>query len=661
MNKLKLYTAFHLNLAYSSIEEEQRQEVIQKCYWPLLRIARKLKLPFGIEATGYTLQSIKAIDPSWTDELKRLVTEGNCEFIASGYSQLIGPIVPPEVNAANLRLGNQVYKRLLGLHPEAVLVNEQAYSAGLVRHYLDAGYKAMLMDWDNPACMHPEWCPEYRYLPQRACGQDGSEIPLIWTNSIAFQEFQRYAHGELDRAEYLSYLARHLGSSDRTFPIYCNDIEIFNFRPGRYHTEAILKEDEWARIEDIFQTLLSDDRFVFIKPMQSLDLINLPAAGNRLHLESSGQPIPVKKQSKYNITRWAVTGRDDVAINSACRRIYEALISDPSAGDEKWTELCYLWSSDFRTHITQSRWSAYKERLGRFEREVCACGKKDFAPMNALGSSSPSKENCTCMRNGRYLVVQTKSLKVNLNLMKGASIDGLWFKDISDEPLCGTLPHGYYDDINWGADYYTGHLILETPGRHKITDLSPVDPEIESLDDRMRIIGVIPTSLGPIKKSIDIFYESPKLGLNYHLDWKTSPIGSLRLGNITLNPEAFQKKTLFYRTKNGGYEYERFPLNDIDVEHGKSVSLLVSATNGIGLTNGIVEIGDAEKLLITEVDMSATSPIGLITCKDVGDNYFCRLALSLLEVDETCKNRDPASEFQRSVCILLSARSVQQI
>lgn len=654
---LKLYTAFHLNLAYSSIEEEQRPVVIRDCYWPLLRIARELDLPFGIEATGYSLEAIEAIDPSWISELRRLVADGRCEFIGSGYSQLIGPIVPPEVNAMNLRLGNQVYKRLLGLQPEAALVNEQAYSAGLVRHYLDAGYKAMLMDWDNPACMHPEWSPEYRYLPQIACGQDGSEISLLWTNSIAFQEFQRYAHGEMDRAEYMSYLSRHLGSSDRAFPIYCNDIEIFNFRPGRYHTEAILKEDEWARIEDIFQMLVSDDRFVFIKPIQSLDLISLPAAGNRLHLESSGQPIPVKKQSKYNITRWAVTGRDDVGINSACRRIYEALISDPSAGDEKYRELCYLWSSDFRTHITQSRWSAYKERLSGFEKEVCACDKKDIASARTKGTSRPSQESCTCMHKGRYLMVQTKSLKVKLNLMKGASIDGLWFKGLSDKPLCGTLPHGYYDDINWGADYYTGNLILETPGQHKITDLSPVDPAIESLDDRMRILSVIPTSLGPIKKSIDIFYELPKLGLNYNLDWKTSPIGSLRLGNITLNPDAFQKKTLFYRTKNGGYEYERFALDDIEVEHGKSVSLLVSATNGIGLTNGIIEMGDAQKILVTEVDMSATSPIGLIACKNVGNSYFCRLALSLLEVDETCKNRNPASGFQRSVGILLYAHS----
>ena len=53
-----LYNFFHLNLAYSAIEEEDRAKVIDNCYWPLLRIARKRALPFGIELSGYTLEII---------------------------------------------------------------------------------------------------------------------------------------------------------------------------------------------------------------------------------------------------------------------------------------------------------------------------------------------------------------------------------------------------------------------------------------------------------------------------------------------------------------------------------------------------------------------------------------------------------------------------
>ena len=33
------FAFFHLNLVFSSIEEERRDEVIARCYWPLLRLA----------------------------------------------------------------------------------------------------------------------------------------------------------------------------------------------------------------------------------------------------------------------------------------------------------------------------------------------------------------------------------------------------------------------------------------------------------------------------------------------------------------------------------------------------------------------------------------------------------------------------------------------
>jgi hypothetical protein len=109
-----------------------------------------------------------AADPSWLARLRSLVTDGPCEFIGSGYVQLIGPLVPAEVNAANLRLGNTAYEWMLGARPDIALVNKQAYSAGLIGHYIDAGYRAIIMEWDNPASAHPEWPPEWRYLPQVA-------------------------------------------------------------------------------------------------------------------------------------------------------------------------------------------------------------------------------------------------------------------------------------------------------------------------------------------------------------------------------------------------------------------------------------------------------------------------------------------------------------
>ncbi len=73
---LNLYTFFHLNLVYSSIEEEKRVEVIEKCYWPLLRLVENTNLPIGIELTGYSLEQILDIAPGWVRKLRELITSG---------------------------------------------------------------------------------------------------------------------------------------------------------------------------------------------------------------------------------------------------------------------------------------------------------------------------------------------------------------------------------------------------------------------------------------------------------------------------------------------------------------------------------------------------------------------------------------------------------
>ena len=155
MSKLRLFSIFHLNLMYSSVEEELRPEIVEKCYWPLVHLSKKHGIPLGIEISGYTLETVSNIDPEWIDEIRSLFKRGGCELIGSGYAQIIGPLVPPEVNSANLRIGNQVYRDLVGVQPEIALVNEQAYSAGLLGHYLDNGYKAVVMEWDNPSRFHP--------------------------------------------------------------------------------------------------------------------------------------------------------------------------------------------------------------------------------------------------------------------------------------------------------------------------------------------------------------------------------------------------------------------------------------------------------------------------------------------------------------------------
>ena len=99
---LNLYSFFHLNIAYSAIEEEDRPHVIEKCYWPLLKLVAKHDFKFGIELSAYTLETILSIDPKWIKEFSRLILKGSCELIGCGYSQIIGPLVPAEITIKNL-------------------------------------------------------------------------------------------------------------------------------------------------------------------------------------------------------------------------------------------------------------------------------------------------------------------------------------------------------------------------------------------------------------------------------------------------------------------------------------------------------------------------------------------------------------------------------
>ncbi len=637
--ELNLFSIFHLNLAYSSIEEDQRPEVIRNCYWPLLRMAKELGLPFGIEAAGFTLETVAAIDPSWIGELKRLIDEGPCEFVGSGYSQIIGPLVPAEVNAANLRIGNRVYRELLGIQPGIALVNEQAYSAGLIRHYLDNGYRGIVMEWDNPSRFHPGWNPEWRYHPQVACGLQGEEIPLLWNRSIAFQKFQRYVHGEMEIDEYLEYLASHVSGDARVMSLYGNDVEIFDFRPGRYHTEAALGgESEWGRIGRLFDALSGDSRFRLVLPRETLDMIELSGAGNRISLESPEDPVPVKKQGKYNITRWAVTGRNDLEVNTTCWRIYEILKSSEQASEEDWKELCYLWSSDFRTHITEKRWVDFRTRLHDMETRVCSAGSA-----SGMWGKMPVSHLPTAVRKGKTrrernnLFVETDDIYLQLNCRRGLAFEALRFSQCGRTSLCGTLPHGYFDDIGWGADFYTGHLVLEAPGRPKITDLNPVEPEVLQLESSIVIRGSVQTDLGSVYKEITVYLDVPRVDLEYRLHWSLRPAGSLRLGHIALNPEAFDYDSLFYSTHNGGSREEMFGLHGVDVDHGRAISFLVSASGGIGVTEGLARIGDGERHLRIDVDKTASAAIGLVTCHRVGATYFGRVSFSLSEMDDTTK------------------------
>ena len=130
--KKNLFLFFHLNMFFSSIKETDRIHVIKKCYWPILNIAEKNNIKIGLEISGQSLEVIKKLDVKWIKKIKSLIKRKLVFIIGSGYSQIIGPLVPYKLNNYNYRIGNEVYKKILNVKPETLLINEHSFSKSLV-------------------------------------------------------------------------------------------------------------------------------------------------------------------------------------------------------------------------------------------------------------------------------------------------------------------------------------------------------------------------------------------------------------------------------------------------------------------------------------------------------------------------------------------------
>jgi hypothetical protein len=639
------FLIFHLNLAYSSIEVEARAEVIRRCYHPLLDLAEQAGIPLGVEMTGWTLRQIEQIDPLWVARLRRLLVAGQCELVGSGYAQIIGPLVPAILNQHNQRLGCDDYMSLLEVRPQLALVNEMAYSDALPGLYRQAGYRGMVMDRDNVRLALGLDDADYEAVPSHALGSDGGNLPVLWTDSILFQKLQRIAHGDIPLQDYLDYFRRRAASARRPLAVYCNDAEIFDFRPGRYRDEANLHlEGEWGRIVRLLELLGREHAVNWLLPGAALDASLAMLSDAPRRLTSAGQPVPVKKQAKYNISRWAVTGRNDIWLNSLCHRILGRY--DQTSSDEHWRNLCELWASDLRTHLTERRWRQVVADVARLVSP--ALHAPDLEPLEqpvgvtrlAAGES---------VRLGEYLLqadadlihlrIAGPGLNLTLNIRRGATCHALAFASHDHVAVLGTLPHGYFERIDLGADFYTGGLIVELPGQQRrVTDLERVVPAFWLDGDLLCMRVKLQTPLGELEKTWRIAGESLELGFRFSGWPETAKV--VRVATMTILPEAFGA-SLAVACHNGGESADWFPL-DRDIDHGHAASPLVSATTGFGATSGRLWLGDARRGVELAWDPASCAAMPMLIHRRALPGALTRIMYSLGELDETWHPRaDP--------------------
>ena len=368
MSPLRLFTAFHGNLDFSALPDADRAIVIARCYWPLLRLPEELGIPIGFELSARTLRTLEAEDPEWVKRFRGLAERGLVEPIGSGWAQIVAPLAPTVVNRANLRLGRLAYEQLLGFAPETWYVSEQTWSDGLVSLYREIGAKRVIMEWNNPASHQPA-LRGLRCRPARLHDPEGAAPGLLWNDSIVFQKVQRIAHGEVPFEDLAVLLDRLIAApAAEALCLYGGDVEIFDYRPSRRLPGGALERTsrESDRLIEIFARLADDPRFCFALPRQ------IPQAGADVcdvELGSAAEPIPCKKQPRYNPTRWAVSGRDGFGMNTRCHELVRselaALRVAPNvAGENRLEDVVDLWRSDFRTRATEEKIVEFETRIG---------------------------------------------------------------------------------------------------------------------------------------------------------------------------------------------------------------------------------------------------------------------------------------------------------
>ena len=636
---INFYTIFHGNLAFSAIEEQNLPEVIDKCYFPLLDFIEETSIATGLELSAYSLEIINRYRPTWITRFKALHEQKLVELVGSGYMQIIGPLVPYEVNIQNQLIGLQVYQEILGFKPRLAYVNEQAFSTSMVDIYHEAGYQGIVMEWNNAYSKNPDWQKNYAFTPNYCQGVESS-LPLLWTDSIVFQKFQRHIHGELTLDEYINKIDRYLIKGYKTLPIYTSDIEVFNYRPGRFETEAEIKEDEWEKITIVLNALNKKHSFSLPFDVLKQHQYALPS----LTLTTSNSPILVKKQGKYSLSRWAACGRGATKINHLCYQYFQQIQnSNDKHNLSQWKNLLTYWGSDFRTHITQAKW---KKAMCFFDKNKV----KNTHKQEHRNVTSHFKVTQT----SQHINISSDNIECHFLLNKGLCLDSVQYK--CEKLSVGTVYHGDYDYIHHGADYYTGTTVIDSAEFGRVSDLSYAeDLSIDEVNEELTLSTTIPLkNIGKITKKWIINNSTKSLTYSAKITLNTHIKGSIRTGTITIIPQP-NNQELWFECKNGGNNHERYYIDkSTPIEHHRAQSLLQSSQGGIGVTDGILTLGCDDNTLCN-IDVHQHNAYPFVMLENSIDNnlLLTRIYFSLQELDDTLKIHEQ-KEFNLSYSINLN-------
>ena len=627
MKTQKYFILFHINIYFSSISEKDRKKLIKDCYFPLLDLINISKNnSIAVEISALSLEIINKLSPKWVKLFKELIKNKKCELVGSGYSQIIGPLVPYEINKNNLKYGNLIYKKILGRKPDIALINEMVFSQSLIELYKNNGYKIIIFDKQNVDNLTKN-NRTINYVRNK-----NKEIGVIWADSENFQRFQYYIHGSITPDQYFNYLLTKTKNEDYTC-LYSSDAETFNYRTNRYKYERNSNIDEWKKIFKLLDYLNNNLGFKQFSIKNLFKHLKKNSEDIR-NVIAEEKIILVKKQSKYNINRWNVTGLNDNKINSVCFNLFKSNIKQFNKTKNS-RNLLEMWSSDYRTHITKDRWKNYEKKIKKFEANI-----KNFS----LEKSGFEYKKIDYEIDNNNLSYHNSNLSISINLNKGLSIESLSFAKNNFLNIIGTIQQGKYKDIDYSTDYFSGNLLLEIlDEKFRFTDLGDTLPKIRNYKNKLEISNKFDFNFGELEKKVKIYKQKEKITLSQKIKIFKNHYLILRPFHFTfLNSN--RKNNLKILVKNGGKEYEGLVLKK-DINHLKSKFNLVTSTGGFGATNQKIILEDSKNKLLFSWNKYQNHLTPMIENINIGNKRLSRLIFTVNEIDDTSKKQKINNEF----------------
>jgi hypothetical protein len=710
-----LFTAFHVNLAYSSIPASHHGWVLDSCYWPLLDLCKSLQVRMGIEFSGHTLRKLSDLDPLLIQTLKDLIQDGLIEPICGGEYQSIGPLMPSEDNLFNYKTGKETFRTLLGWDAELLYLPEQTISRGLLDAIVKSGFKSVLLEWNNARRYRALKFPDgLLYGCPQLVSPDAGLLRIVWNHYVVSQKVQRYVFGDIPMDEVTSYLMMHTSKGDGCLCLYGSDLEVFGYYPGNsIQKDSRVSDARWGRFKELVLRFQRDSQFVL--PSKTVDIYALEET---VEVGNASSPILCKKEPKYNPIRWAVCGRGASQLNAECYRLSldiemlkDAELISSKEDSRLRSLLAPCWASDYRTFTTEEKWAQAsfdiaqaKSAQIKVKRDLISKlqpapheilflrGRQEskspqiydlavrFPPQTAFpgaqvtlaGKSMPTQwEEVQSYRDGsirqaRLVVIldlpsnsfhrigfvgqdrstQVKTLDferefknehiyVSWNSRRGLCIDSASFPSISNNPVFGTIKHGFFDSIVWDADFYSGGVQLDD-GHKVYHDLESVE-HIRCWSGPIRNIVEVKIPAGPVvqRKRYFIYHDFPRIDIEQSFLTKGVCSLAFRAGIFTLLPKGWKRETLALITQNGGGYNETYPLSGAKITHSDPSKTGVSSSNCLGATSGWIAFSDGDKTLTISRDMMQNYTVPLIKYEEIGPHFFARVYHTLGERDET--------------------------